>query len=87
MKHKSKGLTKVKIYFWEGIGELKPSNSKFRLEMDINGERNFVVGNTSTINKNLRRLEKLHKVKFPKVSWKGICGDDNGGDTYEWTKQ
>lgn len=76
----------VLIYFWEGMGECKPSTCQFRLEITKNGYVNYHVGTPSTIRRHLRNLEKWNSVKLPKVSWKGIVGNDDGGSLYKWNQ-
>jgi hypothetical protein len=83
---KNKGLQKIQIYFWEGMGECKPSTCDFRLEIVRDGEVDYVVGKPSILRKKLKYLELAYKVKLPPVSWKAIVGDDYGSVIYEWER-
>jgi hypothetical protein len=80
-------LEKIEIYFWEGMEECKPSQCQFRLEVIRNGLLDCHVGSPTLIRKKMKWLQTQYKVKFPKVSWKAIVGDDNGGDIYKWGKR
>lgn len=81
------GLESIRIYFWEGMGEsYNASTSKFRLEVVRNGLVDYFVGGPSYLRNKMAHLGSFYKVKFPKVSWKKIEGDDDGGSVYKWSK-
>lgn len=78
-------LKKVQIYFWEGQGECVPSTCDFRLEYVINNCVFITTCKPSKLRKVLKRLSEQYNINLPKVSWKAIVGDDNGGDLYAWS--
>lgn len=85
IKKKVKKLERINIYFWEGFGSCLPANSKFRIEVVENGQIFYKEGTPSHIRTTLRYLEYKYNKKFPKVSWKDIIGDDDGGINYHWS--
>lgn len=87
MKKSEKGLTKIEIMFWEGHGECKPSSCKFRMGIVRNGLVDYVVGTPSSLRKRMKFIESWYSVSLPKVSWKSIVGNDDGGSLYKWSNK
>lgn len=78
-------LTKVMIYFWEGAGECRPETCQFRLEYVVANHVTVHVGTPSTLRKRLKFIKSWWGVELPKVFWKAIVGDEEGGDIYKWS--
>lgn len=77
-------LERVEIYFWDCMGEPTVKTCEFRMEIVERGQIRYVVGTSGTLSKKLKYLQAVNGVQLPKVSWKVIVGDNNGGDSYKW---